>query len=40
MTHLLCMTAVLLLAGGCATTTPVGVNRLGDRLAYEQINSE
>ena len=38
MTHLLCMTAVLLLAGGCATTTPVGVNRLGDRLAYEQIN--
>ncbi len=28
----------LLLAGGCSTPTPVGVNRLGERIAYEQIN--
>ncbi len=32
------LAVVLLLAGGCATLTPVGVNRLGERVAYEQIN--
>ena len=32
------LAAALLLAGGCSTPTPVGVNRLGVRQAYLQIN--
>lgn len=38
MTRIIGLAAVLLLAGGCSTPTPVGVNRLGERIAYEQIN--
>ncbi len=38
MNRFLVLAAALLLAGGCSTPTPVGVNRLGVRQAYLQIN--
>ena len=38
MNRFLVLAAALLLAGGCSTPTPVGVNRLGVRRAYLQIN--
>ncbi len=38
MNRSLAFAVVTLLAGGCATTTPVGVDRLGVRQAYVQIN--
>ena len=38
MNRCLVLAAALLLAGGCSTPTPVGVNRLGVRKAYLQIN--
>ncbi len=38
MNRFLVLAAVLLLAGGCSTLTPVGVTRLGIGQTYEQIN--